>query len=86
MSQFQLSHTPGSSQSLRHYQAAYKGWSKVPITYIEEDSLIWPQWEKIHLIPEKLEGTWQKKVGDEDTLLETRGRRLGMRNCERMKC
>jgi hypothetical protein len=31
------------------------GWSKVPGTCIAEGCLVWPQWEKMHLVLEKLE-------------------------------
>jgi hypothetical protein len=30
-------------------------WSEASSTYIEEESLVWPQWEQMHLIPKRLE-------------------------------
>jgi hypothetical protein len=39
-------------------QAAYRGWSEVPSTYIAENCLIWPQWKQTHLILDRLE-TWE---------------------------
>ena len=58
------------------------GWSKAPGTSIAQDSLVWPQWEKMHLILERLEAP-RKGVawGVGGTVLETRKRRNGMRNC-----
>jgi hypothetical protein len=31
------------------------GWSKAPDTYIAENCVVWPQWEKIHPILERFE-------------------------------
>ena len=48
-------------------------WSEAPSTYIAEDCLVWPQWEKMHLTLERLEvpGTeeawwwwWGHNLGD----------------------
>ena len=39
-------------QRLSHQSGTYKGWSKAPGT---EVCLVWPQWEKIQLILERLE-------------------------------
>jgi hypothetical protein len=44
---------PGTLRSHRYWatsKAAYTSWSKAPDTYIAEDGLVWPQWEKMHLI------------------------------------
>ena len=65
--QYQLTQTPGSSQRLNHQSEACTGWSKAPGTYVAEDCLIWPQWEKTPN-PLRLEAagsgeTFQKGVG-----------------------
>ena len=47
-----MSHQPGSIHRL----------VQVPGTYITEDCLVGPQWEKIHLIPLRLEAPGMVKV------------------------
>jgi hypothetical protein len=38
------------------------GWSKAPATYIAEVSLVWPQWEKMRLILQRLEAPGKGEV------------------------
>lgn len=47
-----LTPTPGNSQRLSRQPEAYiyMGLSGAPEEYIAELCLVWPQWEKIHLI------------------------------------
>ena len=58
----QLIQTPGSSQGLSHQPGPYTGWSKAAGKYIAEVYLIWPQWEKVRLIPERLEAPGKGEV------------------------
>jgi hypothetical protein len=49
-----------------------------------EDCLVWPQWEKTHLALKRLEAPGIREAYQEgDILLETVGRRNGMKNCGR---
>ena len=60
-------------------------WSEAPSTYIAEDCLVYPQWERTCLILEKLEAPgkidawWGDRVGN--PLSKASLRRNGLRNC-----
>jgi hypothetical protein len=57
---------------------------EAPSTYITEDFLVWPQWEKmLSLILERLEAPVKGEDWGGSTLLEARERKSGMRNCGR---
>ena len=53
--QSQLTQTWGSFQRLSHQPGAYTWCSEDAGTYRAEVCLVWPQWEKMHLIFERLE-------------------------------
>lgn len=43
--------------------------------------MVWPQWKKRHLNFKRLEAPGSADPGGGDILLETEGKRNGMRNC-----
>jgi hypothetical protein len=59
----QLTWTPGSSQKLS-YQL--KSWSQTLGTYAAEGCLVWPQWERMCLILQRLDipGKWDMWEGN----------------------
>jgi hypothetical protein len=60
--QSQLTQTPRSSQRLSHQPQAYTSWSEVPGTHVAEICLVWPQWETMYVIFERLEAPVKEKI------------------------
>jgi hypothetical protein len=60
--------TPSHIKRFCHQPGAYTGPFEAPCTYVTEVYLVWPQWEKMHLILESLEAPEKGKAWGESTL------------------
>ena len=49
------------------------GWPDAPGTYVAEDSLVWPQWERICLIMQELDAPGKIDMGGGDSQTQRKG-------------